>query len=116
MRSITILFTLLITSLTHASSKGGVDYQGFWKTNCGNAFGLQIIHAGKNLYSVSFCGPGGCFRPGTYLPNTPIDGDQMYNVINDAEIKLKVKDGSEMTYRKCTSDTHPLLQYPRTGV
>jgi len=117
MRVAKILFALaLVTPMSHASSKVGADYSGFWRTDCDNAFGLQIIRAPGNLYSVSFCGPGGCFRPGTYLPNTPIDGDSMYEVVNEAEIRLKVKDGTAMAYRKCTNDTHPVLQYPGAGV
>jgi len=92
------------------------DYSGFWKTDCGNAFGLQILPSEKHLYSVSFCGPGGCFQPGTYLPNTPIDGDPMYEVISNNEIRLKLKDGGSVAHYKCTSDTHPVLRYPGTGV
>jgi hypothetical protein len=49
----------------------GHPYAGFWKENCSKESGLAIAHAGRGLYSVSFCGPGGCFKPGAYRPNTP---------------------------------------------
>ncbi len=45
-------------------------------------FGLAIAPAGGGYYSVSFCGPGGCFKPGTYRPNSRIVGDRSYRVIN----------------------------------
>jgi len=66
---------------------------GFWKkSNCDDHFGLAIAPEGK-LYSVSFCGPGGCFAPGTYRPNTTIVGDPHYRVIDDDTIEVGGKDG-----------------------
>lgn len=59
-------------------------YAGFWKSHdCTASFGLAISPAGKpGLYSVSFCGPGGCFTPGTYRPNTTLVNDEKYWVID----------------------------------
>ena len=59
-------------------------YAGFWKENdCTAGFGLAISPAGSpGLYSVSFCGPGGCFAPGTYRPNTTLINDEKYWVID----------------------------------
>jgi len=59
-------------------------YAGFWKTNdCTASYGLAIAPAGSpGLYSVSFCGPGGCFEPGTYRPNTTLMNDEKYWVID----------------------------------
>jgi hypothetical protein len=91
-------------------------YAGFWKTQCSLAFGLQIAPVSESLYSVSFCGPGGCFMPGTYRPNTPIEGDPLYEVVSSSEIKVRASDASSITYHKCTSNTHPALRYPADGV
>ncbi len=66
---------------------------GFWKhSTCADPFGLAIAPAG-DLYSVSFCGPGGCFEPGTYRPNTKIVDDPSYRVINNDTIEVDGKDG-----------------------
>lgn len=67
---------------------------GFWKAGgCKDDFGLAISPAGAKLYSVSFCGPSGCFKPGAYLPNTPIFGDDLYRVIDNNTIDVKGSDG-----------------------
>jgi len=76
-----------------------VRYTGFWKVNCSNGYGVQIMSADKGLYSISFCGPGGCFDPGRWTPNSAIDGDPAYQVISPKEIKIK-----NSTYMKCTDD------------
>jgi hypothetical protein len=73
---------------------------GFWKDHCEDDFGLKIAQAGANLYSISFCGPGGCFEPGTYRPNSPIFGDQAYRVIDADTIEVLGGDGFS-TYRRC---------------
>ena len=86
------------------------DLIGFWKGRCSDAFGVQIKQQAANLYSVSFCGPGGCFEPGTWQPNTPIVGDPHYRLINSATLALQHGDGWQ-TYTKCTTDTNPKLDY-----
>ncbi|MFO1494435.1 MAG: hypothetical protein U1F26_07235 [Lysobacterales bacterium] len=66
---------------------------GFWKqSTCADRFGLAIAPAGDQ-YSVSFCGPGGCFEPGTYRPNTKIVDDPAYRVIDNDTIEVGGKDG-----------------------
>lgn len=82
------------------------DYTGFWKTDCKDGFGVQIKPAGNQMYSVSFCGPGGCFEPGEWTLNTRIDGDPNYRVISPEKIGIRRKDGKSayFTYVKCTSD------------
>jgi hypothetical protein len=59
-------------------------YAGFWKPyDCTPSFGLAISPARRpGLYSVSFCGPGGCFKPGTYRPDTTLVNDEKYWVID----------------------------------
>lgn len=75
---------------------------GFWKDHCEDGFGLKIEAAGGDLYSVSFCGPGGCFEPGTYRPNSPIFGDESYRVIDADTLEVLGGDGFS-TYRRCSA-------------
>lgn len=103
---------LLLTALFLAPSISSAEesFTGFWKRKCEDAFGLQIMPVKDGLYSVSFCGPGGCFEPGTYRPNTKLKDDPMYQVVDTSHIKVQGRDGwSE--YIKCTADTNPKLQY-----
>lgn len=85
-------------------------YSGFWKGNCAEPFGLQVMPTSDGQYSVSFCGPGGCFEPGTYRPDTSLTGDPMYQVVDASHIKVRGRDGWT-DYYKCTTETHPVLQY-----
>jgi hypothetical protein len=95
------------------------DFTGFWKANCTDAFGVQIKKQAGNLFSVSFCGPGGCFAPGEWQPNTPIVGDPKYRVLNPTTIEIGHEQGWTQ-YTRCTTDTNPPLDYatmpaPNTG-
>jgi hypothetical protein len=86
------------------------DFTGFWKENCDDAFGLQIMpHGTEGKYSVVFCGPGGCGNPDSE-GDTFISKDRNYEVISENEIKTRGADRWD-TYRKCTKDTHPILKY-----
>jgi hypothetical protein len=86
------------------------DFTGFWKTNCEDAFGLQIKHFGTDgKYSIVFCGPGGCDDPADSRL-TFVTKDPNYQVISEDEIKEQTADGWE-TYHRCTRDTHPVLKY-----
>ena len=75
---------------------------GFWKTDCHDGFGVKIEPSGGDLYLLSFCGPGGCFAPGTWTPNSPIFGDKAYGVIDADTIQLPYGDGFQ-TYHRCAS-------------
>ena len=86
------------------------DFTGFWKVNCSDAFGVQIKGQPGNLFSVSFCGPGGCFGPGEWMPNTPIIGDPKYRVINTTTLEIEQGQGWNR-YVRCTTDTNPVLDY-----
>jgi hypothetical protein len=93
----------------------GADYTGFWKIDCKDGFGVQIKPAENQMYSVSFCGPGGCFEPGEWTPNTRIEGDLNYNVISPEKIGIRRKDDKHgyFTYIKCTSNpTWTITQPP----
>jgi hypothetical protein len=86
------------------------DFTGFWKANCSDAFGVQIKGQPGNLFSVSFCGPGGCFGPGEWMPNTSIIGDPKYRVINATTLEIENGQGGNR-YTRCTTDTNPVLDY-----
>ena len=66
---------------------------GFWKTNPNHDHGLAIGRAKDGLYFISFCGPGGCFEKGTYRPNSPIEGDPDYRVIDNNTLEVRGKKG-----------------------
>jgi hypothetical protein len=72
---------------------------GFWKDHCEDDFGLKIEPSGAGLYSVSFCGPGGCFEPGTYRPNSPIFGDASYRVVDGDTLEVLGGDGFSKYFR-----------------
>jgi len=74
---------------------------GFWKHSCSEDFGLAIAPAGPNRYSVSFCGKAGCFRPGTYVPNTTLVGDGNYKIESPTRIVVKGMDEQFDVYLRC---------------
>jgi hypothetical protein len=96
---------------TEPAKNTAPDFTGFWKARCSDAFGVQIKKQPGNLFSVSFCGPGGCFDPGTWMPNTPLAGDPQYHIYNPTTIGIPHGDGYWQTYTKCTTDTNPKLDY-----
>jgi hypothetical protein len=76
-------------------------FTGFWKNQCAQDFGLVVEPSGEvNTYAVSFCGPSGCFKSGTYRPNTTIRNDPSYKVIDDNTIEVLGKDGFKR-YTRC---------------
>src|SRR5258706_6033311 len=84
------------------------DFTGFWKTSCDDAFGLQIMPFGDDgKYSVIFCGPGGCGKPGEDGRNTFIAKDPHYTVVSEGELKVRNNDGSWDAYSRCTKETRP---------
>ena len=62
---------------------------GFYKDKASHNFGFAIGPNEDGTYYISFCGPGGCFKPGTYLPNTTIVNDPNYEVIDNDTIKFE---------------------------
>jgi hypothetical protein len=80
-------------------------FAGLWKDeHCDDDFGLAIAPAGPQLYSVSFCGPGGCFEPGTYRPNTTLVGDPMYRIIDQSTIEVSGQNGDFQRYVRCPGE------------
>ncbi len=59
------------------------------------------------MYSVSLCGPAGCLDPGTYRPNTTVQGDPTYDVLYAEEILIKQPRGDSTSYVKCASEVMP---------
>lgn len=95
----------LLTSDTHDSSRSSANaaqslnrdptypLTGFWKGSCAEDFGLLIEPTKEAAtYSISFCGPGGCFKPGTYRPNSLIAGDPMYRIVDAETIEVQAGD------------------------
>ena len=73
---------------TNAIKSESHPYAGFWKSeNCNNDWGWAIGPANENTYYISFCGPGGCFKEGTYRPNTTIINDEKYKIIDENTIQ-----------------------------
>ena len=103
-------FTLACTDHTEPAKSAPPDFTGFWKAHCSDAFGVQIKKQRGDLFSVSFCGPGGCFEPGTWMPNTRILGDPKYQFINPTTLEIQHGDGWQ-TFTKCTTNTSPVLDY-----
>jgi hypothetical protein len=89
-----------------------MNFTGFWKENCDNAFGLQIMRYGKDgKYSVTFCGPGGCGTAGEDGKNTFITQDPDYQVVSESELRIRNAKDEWDTYYRCTRETHPVLKY-----
>jgi hypothetical protein len=85
-----------------------VDFTGFWKEDCEQIYGLQFKPLEKQgTYSVSLCGPAGCLDGGTHRPNTTVQGDPAFDVLNPEEIVLKQWRGHFTTYVKCSSEVMP---------
>ena len=85
----------------------GVDYTGFWKRNCEDDQGVQIRRVRESLYAISFCKVGGCTAPGSYRPNSRIEGDPAYEVLGPTRIRLNHPEGGYTAYVKCSSDLNP---------
>jgi hypothetical protein len=79
-------------------------FTGIWKVNCADYWGVQIQPAGTDLYSVTFCGLSGCMAPGTWMPDTPIKGDPLYQVESANRIRIRRTDSGYFTYTRCRTD------------
>ncbi|MFI4962891.1 MAG: RDD family protein [Legionellales bacterium] len=77
-------------------------YIGFWKKDCKTDVGLAIDKTNDGKYSVSLCTRTGCYKPGTYRPNTSLIDDQKYRIINDNIIELAVVGDYYWRYYKCS--------------
>lgn len=107
------LFAIACNNRSDSVKNAPPDFTGFWKWHCSDAWGVQIKKQTENLFSVSFCGPGGCFEPNTWMPNTPIVGDPKYRSINPTTLEIQHGDGWQ-TLTRCTTETNPVLNYSST--
>src|SRR5260221_13114320 len=79
-RYISFALSALCFFLVAACNKPA-NFTGFWKTNFTDAFGIQIKKQTGNLFSLSFCGPGGCSAPGKWRPNIPLVTYPKYRIV-----------------------------------
>jgi hypothetical protein len=67
---------------------------GIWKKACSDEYGMVIEpSSAAGVYSVTFCGPAGCFRRGAYRPDSPIVGDSAYRVLGPDKLAVSGRDG-----------------------
>lgn len=66
---------------------------GFWKRRVNYDHGIAIGAADENRYFISFCGPSGCFEKGKYRPNSTIEGDPNYRVVDNNTIEIRGRKG-----------------------
>lgn len=95
---ILVLFAFQAIPLSHNSNTREIvpnlqpteemPYVGFWKPNRFMPHGIAIAPAQDGFYSVSFCGPGGCFKPGKWRPNTKLVNDPQYRIIDIDTIQI----------------------------
>ncbi len=74
---------------------------GLWKTDCALDFGVRIQRAQiEGEYTIGFCGPGDCFKPNTWRPNSPIVGDDSYELVSSGRLRILGSEGWT-EYQKC---------------
>lgn len=87
-----------------------MDFTGFWKSKCENNFGLQIMHLGTDgMYSIAFCGPGGCDSV-EEARKTFITGDKHFELVSEDELIEIRSSGNRDRSVRCTKDPHPALK------
>jgi hypothetical protein len=96
--------TALASTLLAGCADPDTRFTGIWKTNCEDAWGVQIQPAGEGLYAVTFCGVSGCLVPREWTPDTRIEGDPMYRVVSRTRIDIRRNDGGYFAYRRCSAD------------
>ncbi len=114
---ILIALSFWLTQISAETETSTTDYTGFWKNNCEDPYGIQIMHYKDGLYTTRFCGPGGgCNLSPDTSRLTPIEGDPSYEVVSATEIKEKAGDTVYGILYKCTIDTNPVLKYSDADV
>ena len=92
----------------HAIPSENHPYAGFWKfDNCDDDWGLAISPAQTKTYFISFCGPGGCFKEGTYWPETDITHDKQIRLIDANRMEIGSADGFRLIVRCSGRTTKP---------
>ncbi len=78
-------------------------WAGFWKLSCKDEFGLALVAAKPGVYSVLFCGPFACSRPGTFQPDTALVGDPAYRLDDVNQIGFLDKNGNYRLHARCVA-------------
>jgi hypothetical protein len=94
--------TAFVINKLHPTQR--MPFIGFWKGNSYEQFGVAIADAGNGLYSLSFCGPGGCFEPGEWRQNTTIVNDPRYRIIDSNTIEFVGTNDSSIYKRFTTTN------------
>jgi len=94
-----------------SSTLAAADYTGFWKMDCRDPYGISIKPNVDKTYSLAYCATNGCNDK--WRPNSGIDGDPLYRVIDAETLETKVAGGvSWQRWKKCTTETNPKLEWP----
>ncbi len=76
-------------------------YIGLWKSDCSSNFGMTINKAENGLYSLMFCGPGGCMDEKFWLKTT-FENDKKFKIIDKDTFKMH-SEGLFIQYHRCSS-------------
>ena len=105
-RALSGLLLMLAGACCGGCSESETTLTGIWKSRCADFWGVQIKPAGDALYAITFCGLSGCLEPGTWTPDSSIEGDPKYQVVSLTKIGIRRNDGGYFMYQKCTADPH----------
>ena len=86
-----------------------LPYIGFWKTDCGDDFGVAIQKAASNAYFVRFCGPGGCVGK-TPFTRTDLVGDPRYRIADRDTIGITLVPGPRPSLRGLSPEGRERVQ------
>ena len=92
-----------IAATGQVSATPAHPWAGFWKLSCKDEFGLALVAAKPGTYSVLFCGPFACSRPGTFQPDTALAGDPAYRLDDVNQIGILDKSGNYRLHARCVA-------------
>ena len=73
------------------------SFAGFWKEDCSQNFGVAIDEVATDVYTITFCGPGGCAQTG---PARSLRSDPGVRLLSPDHIVL-VGPLGKLSYRRC---------------
>jgi len=76
-------------------------YIGIWKTDCSNDFGYTVDKSDKEMYSLMFCGPGGCMEEEFWLKTT-LENDKDFRIIDKDTFEMHAE-GKFIQLHRCSS-------------
>ena len=92
-----------IAATGQVSATPAHPWVGFWQLSCKDEFGLALVAAKPGVYSVLFCGPFACSRPGTFQPDTALVGDPAYRLDDVNQIGILDKNGNYRLHVRCVA-------------